>query len=355
MKILIATMSADFHAATVGLEMQRRGHQVDSFFGEDFPQSMTLSAIHSSSPHLYARSNSTEIDLNSYDVVWNRRRMAFTMPEGVHERDREFVRHELRALSDAVWAASSSDAFWVNPNTSMQNARHKLVQLNAARQCGLTCPETLISNSYEDVVRLIRCSPEQQVIYKSLRPGIWGGEDGNRSLMATMISESHLPDPDTFQLCPGIFQSFVKKRYEIRVTVFGRTMMALKLNSASALQTIDSREQCLRENFATEPYQVPAALRDQIIEMMSVLKLRFGCFDFARAEDGSYCFFEVNEAGQFLWQEQLQPSLPLLNGFCSYLESMDDNFEFRPNSVSRTLADWNPAEIERAMRPLQAA
>lgn len=352
MKILVSTMAGDFHAAAVGLELRQRGHDVLELFGEDFPERLTMSASASGTSSLGARSTQAEIDLGSADVVWNRRRIAFTMPLGIHERDKEFVRQELRALSDAVWESAAPDGYWINPHAAAARARHKLEQLAAARRVGLQCPDTLITNSYDDVIRFMQAAPDGRVIYKSMRPAYWGGEDKLRSLMATLVSAEDLQDRDFFQLCPGIFQQFVRKRYEVRLTVFGRTVLALKLNPETSLQSVDCREQYLIPGFPTEVYDVPTALKEQVFAFMDTLGLRFGCIDVAMGEDGAYHFFEVNESGQFLWLEQLQPRLPLLDAFCSFVEACDDRFEYRATTPRARLQDWDPSRIEAAIRPI---
>lgn len=50
--------------------------------------------------------------------------------------------------------------------------------------------------------------------------------------------------------------------------------------------------------------------------------------DLAQTDDGEFVFFEVNEAGQWLWQELHCPDCALLEPFSLYLASADDAFEW---------------------------
>jgi hypothetical protein len=41
--------------------------------------------------------------------------------------------------------------------------------------------------------------------------------------------------------------------------------------------------------------------------------------------DGEVVFLEVNEAGQFVFNESVDPSIPMLDAFCRYLGGIADD------------------------------
>ncbi len=52
---------------------------------------------------------------------------------------------------------------------------------------------------------------------------------------------------------------------------------------------------------------------------MKKLGLVFGCFDFIVTPDNEYYFLEINEQGQFLWIEEVNPDIKMLDAFVNFL------------------------------------
>lgn len=276
------------------------------------------------------------LDLAVFDVVWNRRRMPFALPERLHSDDREFCRRESRAFADGLWDFVSPSAFWVNPLTAAARAKRKLTQLVTARDCGFTVPDTLMSNDPREIRAF--ANEHGGAVYKTFIPAFW--EEGHRfrSLFATIVHARDLTHDDALQLCPGIYQAPIRADYELRVTVFGRNVFALQHRRAPNARGIDARAGHL-DGMETAPYTLPETLREQLFSFMNSMGLRFACFDILAMGGGDYCFLEANEAGQFLWVEQLQPQIPMLDAFCSYLESADDDHSYAPRANSTRLGD----------------
>ena len=60
-------------------------------------------------------------------------------------------------------------------------------------------------------------------------------------------------------------------------------------------------------------------IKAQCQRMMKELGLLFGCIDLIVTPDGEYYFLEVNEQGQFLWIDDIAPSINMLEQFCAFL------------------------------------
>jgi hypothetical protein len=73
---------------------------------------------------------------------------------------------------------------------------------------------------------------------------------------------------------------------------------------------------------------LPVAVAARCRSFLRRLDLRFGCVDFIVTPDGHYVFLEINQMGQFLWIEEAQPELPLLQMFCDFLVSRDPAFRY---------------------------
>jgi hypothetical protein len=53
----------------------------------------------------------------------------------------------------------------------------------------------------------------------------------------------------------------------------------------------------------------------------------FGSADFAVDKDGQWWFLEINEQGQFLWLDQLNPQARTLEKFCAFITAPEGSTE----------------------------
>lgn len=354
MRCFITTLDKDLHAAAVASELRARGHSVFVHYGEDFPAIQPVSIRFGSNREAADASADLRerVDLAAFDTVWNRRRIAYALPERLHPDDRDFARKELRAFTEGLWDLVSPAAFWVNPLSVAAKAKRKIAQLVAARACGLHVPETLMSNDPDEIRAFVRA--HGGAVYKSFMPAFWEQPQAFRSLFATVVGERDLGDDDALSLCPGIYQVPVRAEYELRVTVFGRNLFALQHARPEGARGIDARAGHL-DGMRTAPYVLPDALREKLMAFMAAMDLRFACFDILAMPGGDYCFLEANEAGQFLWVEQLQPEIPMLDAFCSYLERADDDYLHVPGTRPVRLRDRLESVDYEAVRARCAA
>ncbi len=108
--------------------------------------------------------------------------------------------------------------------------------------------------------------------------------------------------------------------------------MATKLHPNLALNgKVDWR--CIgKEQFLVEPWELPTEVKFKIHCLMRNLGLVFGSIDFIVTANNEYVFLEVNEQGQFLWIEELNPSIKMLDIFIKFLLSKTIDYTW-----------WNPS------------
>jgi len=70
---------------------------------------------------------------------------------------------------------------------------------------------------------------------------------------------------------------------------------------------------------------------------MDSLGICFGAFDLILDPNGDFIFLEVNEAGQFLWIEEICPDFLVLAAFSAFLSGTSFN-DWRPNLENRLQA-----------------
>jgi glutathione synthase/RimK-type ligase-like ATP-grasp enzyme len=214
-------------------------------------------------------------------------------------------------------------------------------------------PETLVSNDPRRIRAFLAQHAAAGTICKSFRPVTWEGENQVAILYTSKITIGDLPSDAMLQLAPAIFQRYVPKAYEVRVTAMGQELFAARLDSQrSEPRAVDWRIEAGGE-LAIEPMVLPDAVAHKCRALMARLGLVFGCFDFVVTPAGEYVFLEINQMGQFLWKEEVCAELPLLQAFCDFLISRDPSFYYQTRAARvgfRDVFDEACAMIERDRR-----
>jgi hypothetical protein len=193
-----------------------------------------------------------------------------------------------------------------------------------------------MTNDTEALREFIKAAPNG-IVYKAFHPAFWHVNSVYRYWLSTvMLKEKDLPAPQSLQLCPGIFQHFIHKRCELRVNVFGGTIIAAQIT--------DQHEIDWRLNYNSmfcAPFDMPPDVRQKVVALMLELGLTMGAIDMILTPGGEYVFLEINEQGQFLWLEEKNPEISLLEPFVSFLVEPDNNRGPASSTRSRiSLADY---------------
>ena len=105
---------------------------------------------------------------------------------------------------------------------------------------------------------------------------------------------------------PGIWQSFIPKGREWRVTVVGDLVFEVVVLAESPSSSDWRREQ-FDGTVQFRTGQLPESERTRCLSLVRELGLSYGCIDLIETPDGGLVFLEVNANGQYLWlDEQLQ-------------------------------------------------
>ena len=278
---------------------------------------------------------------NDYDVVWWRRaRKPFVPKEQLHPHDYQFVTRENELFYESITNNMAPSAWWINPKSAAINANSKLLQLKIAGECGLLIPITLCSNEPSDVHRFLLRYEQNGVIYKPLCSGVWFEKQSMKIAYTIKINMSDLPNDQLLQLSPGIFQKEVKKAFELRIVCFGDYMIAAKLNSQTHLEgQIDWRAIPYGE-LAVEPYSLPLNVQQKIRIFMHKMGLVFGSLDFIVTPGGEHVFLEVNEQGQFLWLEEYNADLKMLDTFIQFIINRSKAFQWDKTQLHYSLEKY---------------
>lgn len=273
--------------------------------------------------------------------IWVRRiSKQFVMPECSDEADHKHLRDNCRASLYGVIQMLDS-RFPVNPLSSKMVRSLKANQLFNAQKSGFKIPKTLVSNNYDDIMQF-RSSVAEMCV-KSYYPQGWKLDEGDVRSATRKIESVGEYDRESFSIMPHIYQEFIDKKFEHRLTIFGRYHASIKID----MKELHGQSQVdWRSDLSYLSHVSPSKLPEEVVaaarKVLSSCGLRFGTFDIAETSSGEFVFFEVNEAGQWLWIETTCPEVKLLQPFCEFLTAADDDFD---NSDSQNLCEFEAASV----------
>lgn len=323
MKVLIKTIADDMHAFAVKWALEQKGVETAIWFTDNFPARTEASFHIGQTTHLdvVLRAQDT-LRIAEFGTLWNRRISQPVIAPDVHQADRKFAEREAADFVQSMYSFEHSAIFEVNPGRARRIALLKPVQLVEAGKVGLRIPDTLISNSPNQVARFFK-KHNGNIIFKSFSPHIWVTENGEVSSLTTALDEIQINDSEAISITPGIYQEKIEKRHEYRITFMGdRAFIAVNRSFDPSL--VDSRT-------SSTAYDGTGMVSESVLnrcrQLMKRLGICFGCFDMIQPKDGNEpIFLEVNEMGQWLAYERDIAGFDMLEAFANFLISRDPHF-----------------------------
>lgn len=191
------------------------------------------------------------------------------------------------------------DAKWLSDPFSIYQAENKLYQLKVAKKIGFKIPNTLITNSKEEL-KSFYSNNSKNLIIKPLSQSKFENNNEIEFLFTNILKEEHIEELYNYDLTPCIYQEHIEKSIEFRVTVVGETIFIAGIDSQSIeLTRTDWRKGKLK--FFKE--ELPSEIKEKCILLVKSLNLRFGAIDLIKDKYGNYIFLEINPNGQWAWIE----------------------------------------------------
>ena len=205
---------------------------------------------------------------------------------------------------------------WMNAPWHMDACESKIVQMQAAKRLGFLVPEMLLTNQAESLLDFMS---GQEVVVKQLSGICVFEEDGisAKSLYTHLLKNDDLKEISDLQHSPAFFNSFVNKQHDLRVTVVGKKIFAVRIFSQQFPESqVDFRRR--EGDWDMEACELPDELTGKIIRLLRHFNLNFGALDFAVDSDGRFWFLEINSEGNWLWMES-DLGLPISDTIASQL------------------------------------
>ncbi|MCX4749652.1 ATP-grasp ribosomal peptide maturase [Kitasatospora sp. NBC_01287] len=312
--VLVITGSFDPTADLVIEELARRAVPVFRADMAWFPSSLTLAAsLEGLGWRGTLATDQRSLDLSNVRSVYYRRPTAPEFPDDMPPEARAVAMAEARRGFGGLLAALPCP--WLPPPGRAADAEYKPLQLRVAAEVGLHVPRTLITNDPAAASRFADRlgSP---VVYKPFSP-IRGTLDGRSvAVYANVLRPDDLPHPD-IATTAHLFQEWIPKVHEVRLTVVGDRLFAAEIHAGSAAGHVDWRSDY--ESLTYRMCDPPAAVGTSVRRLLARLGLNFGAFDFIVSPSGEWWFLEVNPNGQWGFIEQAT-GLPITAAICDYLE-----------------------------------
>jgi len=296
--VLIVAQKGDAETATVASALSERGKPATHIDLADFPLRIALVARAGARWRGILHGPSGELRLESVLAVYYRRAARFAFPSGMSGPERRFAEAEARVGVGGLFASLS--CLWVNHPSRVADAEYKPLQLQMAADCEMRTPRTLLTNDARAAREFADGLPGPMV-YKPLSGGVVS-EKGELRMIYTTLVEPRDFDERQVRLTAHLFQEWVDKSFDARVTVVGERIFAVAVHAATPAAHVD-----WRRDYAALDYEVidlPDHVRYAVLEYLRRLGLAMGAFDFAVTATGDWVFLECNPQGLWGWLEE---------------------------------------------------
>lgn len=199
---------------------------------------------------------------------------------------------------------------WMNFPARTYLAESKPYQLYIASKCGFAVPETCISNDPSEIKKRF---PHFAAI-KSLDTVLVHDREECLFTYTTAIDTSDIRK-ETTQLAPLTAQMLLTDKTDIRVTIIGKNLVAVKILTSGRGIEGDWRH-LSREEVQYEDIKLSKEVHRMCHMLTQKLGLSYAAIDLVEAQDETY-FIEINPTGEWGWLNQ--DSRPIATMITSWL------------------------------------
>jgi len=316
----IFTSENDAHADVVVSLLDERGAAYVRLDPGKFPAEATLSARFKETEFLATFTSGGEtVDLTGLQVVWWRRPSPPSVDSALDAPVGRAVREEAAVVLADLWNALPCS--WVPASPAVLSAAHKINQLALAAKGGFQIPATAVTNDPLDLFDLYRES-EGAVVSKRAGASFLSGPESPFCRYTEVIAPREIGYAFAARYAPSIFQTYVAKRSELRVTIVGERVFAVEIDSQASNHTRHDWRRYDQMHARYRAHQLPEKVEARCRELVHRLGLSFAALDLILTPAGEYVFVELNPNGQYLWLEHAT-GIPISSAVCDLLIELD--------------------------------
>ncbi len=260
--------------------------------------------------NIFYKKNDETIDLHKEikSVLFWRPSLPDEIKNKMEGKTLEFYKGEWTNFMKGIYL-SLKDCFWMNPYPWNSIYEEKLYQLKLAQEVGFQIPKSFITTSLDEAHKYFE-SIDTNVVYKPFSQIFWEEKKENNQsdiylIYTNIIDKKDLINSKDVYATPNIFQSYVSKKIELRITCVGKAVMACEIHSQdSKVSKHDWRKYDL-DNTPYLKHNLPKNIEQLCLKYLDNLGLTYGCIDMILSPDDEYIFLELNPNGQYGWIEEL--------------------------------------------------
>lgn len=183
-------------------------------------------------------------------------------------------------------------------------------------------PDSLATNDPVQVLEFFN-EHDGRIISKRYRTSIIPCADGTHVGYPTSpVSLRDIGYAESVAFAPMLFQVYIPKRVEVRVTIVGDRVFAAEIDSQLTHRT---RYDWRNYDWSRTPYrrhELPSSVRASLLALVNRVGLNYATADLIVTLQGEYVFLEINPGGQYLWIETAV-GFPITEAICDFLEAAD--------------------------------
>lgn len=212
--------------------------------------------------------------------------------------ERYYLQREAAQILEGIYKLLEHK-YWINNVYRIREAENKIHQLRMAREIGFLIPDTILSNSPDNVKQFLD-KHYMECIVKPVRSGAMG-DDARKVIFTSRIEES--PADLQIQCFPLYLQNCIEKAADLRVITIGRSMYCARIESQQDSMSLTDWRKSKNILIHTE-HELPEHVKEKCLEITHKLGLIYSAIDLVLTRDGKYIFLECNPNGQWAWLEE---------------------------------------------------
>lgn len=233
--------------------------------------------------------------------IWNTSALRISLNDKIDRETHKFAQAEWSEGITTLW--NSIPARWINSPVSISKSVNRLEQLKHARSIGLSTPKSLVTNDPENLLNFYEeCAGN--IIGKTLHSS--EGVPEGKMIFTTKISKEDLKKIDDLRYAPCLFQEYIPKKTELRITIIGDTLHVAEIYSQKSEKT--KHDWRNYDDFSKTPYvksEIPDNISKKLLMLMKKMNLEFGAADLIRTPTDEFVFLEINPNGRWWWIQEL--------------------------------------------------
>ena len=139
----------------------------------------------------------------------------------------------------------------------------------------------------------------------------------------TLITDEDLKNDDALSACPAIYQNFLEKLCDIRVTVVGDEIFACRIKAQQREDAYVDWRAAGHAALDIQQCKLEASIADRCRALMRELGLQTAGINLIDPQEGHTVFLEINAAAQWVWVQEAT-GLPIAASIARRLASACD-------------------------------